>query len=216
MSPVRASTAACGPCVVLAVLLVVLSLLGGCEDLRQFRSAPGDLFSGEVVGSDTDPAGASFIRQGFASHTKLELSFDPALATLPVSDDAGAAHSRRGPGELNTYACPAGLTQCASALRTAGPFNHSQLLPVENLVHDSLSQYTFPGGGRIRNYIFGTRFQSKAAGATVSRYAMIFISLMESGKIEVRAMAPNVLGSDAETELLPALFGVFVLERHRT
>ena len=32
-------------------------------------------------------------------------------------------------------------------------------------------------------------------------------------RIEVRAMAPSVLGADGEEDFLPALFGVFSLER---
>jgi hypothetical protein len=196
--------------------LALLCGLLACDDLRQFKTGPHTVFRGEVVGSDSDPNGGSFIRQGFASHTQLELSFDPTLATQPISADAGAGQAEHGPGTIDSYVCPSGQPQCGVAGRARGPFDHARLVPIENLAHDSLSQYTFPGGGRIRNYMFGTRFRSTSSLGVAERYAMIFISLMESGKIEVRAIAPNVLARDGQTELLPALFGVFVLERHRT
>ena len=76
-----------------------------------------------------------------------------------------------------------------------------------------MSQYTFPGGGRLRNYIFGLRFASDSDRGSVPRDAMIFVSLMESDQIEVRAIASSVLADDGLTERLPALFGVFSLQR---
>ena len=42
---------------------------------------------------------------------------------------------------------------------------------------------------------------------------MLFISLMDSGQIEVRAIAASVLDPEAERELAPPLFGLFVLDR---
>jgi hypothetical protein len=48
---------------------------------------------------------------------------------------------------------------------------------------------------------------------TIPRDAMIFVSLMETEQIEVRAIASSVLSDDGESEVLPALFGVFVLTR---
>ena len=92
-------------------------------------------------------------------------------------------------------------------------FDRAQLLTIEQLAHDALSQYTFPGGVRVRNYIFGARFSSAAPTGPVPRYAMVFVSLMENGQIEVRVIAPAVLGADEETQLMPPLFGVFVLGR---
>jgi hypothetical protein len=114
---------------------------------------------------------------------------------------------------VSTYVCPGSRTRCAASRRTGKEFDQSRLVPIENLAHDSLGQYSFPGGGRIRNYIFGARFSSAAPTGAVPRHAMLFVSLMENGQIEVRVIAPSVLGADGKTALLPALFGVFALGR---
>jgi hypothetical protein len=57
------------------------------------------------------------------------------------------------------------------------------------------------------------RLEPPENGAAIQRNAMLFLSLMETGKVEVRAISPSVLASDGQTERLPALFGVFVLDR---
>jgi hypothetical protein len=194
---------------------LALCSLTACDDLAAFKTDTNSVFRGEVVGSDSDVAQSSFIRQGFPSRTQLELTFDPSVATLTVPSDGGPAPSSDGPGTIDTYLCPAGKAHCAVELRTPGPITHARLLPIESLAHDALSQYTFPGGGRIRNYIFGLRFDQATPTGAISRYAMIFLSLMDSGRVEVRAMAPSVLASGAPTEIAPALFGLFVLERHK-
>jgi hypothetical protein len=62
-----------------------------------------------------------------------------------------------------------------------------------------------------RNYIFGVRFVSASEAHTTGRDAMLFVPLMESGHMEVRAMAPSVFGRDGMEERWPALFGVFSL-----
>jgi hypothetical protein len=98
-------------------------------------------------------------------------------------------------------------------MRVSQPFAAAPLSPIRGLAHDALSQYTFPGGGRVRNYIFGARFESSVLGSPVARHAMVFVSLMEKGDVEVRVIAPSVLAADGKTELLSDLFGVFVLER---
>jgi hypothetical protein len=190
--------------------------LAGCDDLDQFKTSGGQRFRGEVVGSDSMQGDSSFIRQGFTSHTQMELSFDPALAGLSPNDEDGGVGGRVGPGKLTTYLCPKGARSCAKSERTPAPFDGAPLLAIENLAHDALSEYSFPGGGRIRNYIFGARFQSTMPTGPVQRYAMVFLSLMENGAIEVRVLAPSVLAADGKTDALPPLFGVFVLERHKS
>jgi hypothetical protein len=188
-------------------------LCHGCEDLGDFKTGPDEVFSGEVVGSDSAQSSDSFIRKGFASHTLLELRFNPNASGVPVTD-AGARPRRRAvPGMVHTYACPAGKTTCSEDERTPGPFHHAPLLAIDGLAHDTLSQYSFPGGGRLHNYIFSVRFAGETDEGQVARDAMIFVSLMETGRIEVRAIAPSVLTEDGEDERLPALFGVFVLRR---
>lgn len=193
-------------------LLTACSLgLAGCDDLGEFRTGAGQVFRGEVVGSDSAPGEPSFIRQGFASHTQMELTFDPDRAGV-VAADGGVLFPSQGPGVMHTYTCEQGTATCRASERTAGPFDGVALQPIESLAHDVLSQYTFPGGARVRSYIFGARFASSHGASTHARYAMVFLSLMERGEIEVRVIAPSVLGSDGQ-EVLPALFGVFSLSR---
>jgi len=201
------SLAAC-----LALSLAACLALAGCTDLDEFRTNPSTLFRGEVVGNDSDPDQSSFIRTGFASYTKMELDFDPYAAAPATDDDGGTSR----PGNVHTYVCPPEHNDCDSADGTPGPFDHDWLEPIENLAHDSLSEYTFPGGGRVRNYIFNVRFDTTLdaeAGTKAARNAMLFISLMDSGRIEVRAIAPSLLAPDGHTEQAPALFGFFVLDR---
>ncbi|HKU39503.1 MAG TPA: hypothetical protein VJR89_15195 [Polyangiales bacterium] len=182
----------------------------GCDDLSEFKTSKSTVFRGEVVGSDSDPQStSSFIRQGFASHTRMDLDFDPYATSLPVDGDRTPSP----PGRVHTYVCPADDRECSPSQGTAGPFDRARLEPFENLAHDSLSEYTFPGGGRLRNYIFNVRFATELEGETpLARNAMLFISLMDSGRVEVRAMAPSALAPDGKSEQAPALFGVFVLD----
>ena len=188
------------------LLAAPLVALCACDDLSEFKTGRGTVFRGEVVGSDNVPEQSSFIRQGFPSHTRMDLQFDPYAAGL---DEDPA------PGRVHTYACGRGSRDCQPDEGEPGAFDRARLEPIENLTHDSLSEYTFPGGGRLRNYMFGVRFESGVpdSDARVKRHAMLFVSLMDSGKIEVRAISPSVLAADGESEQLPALFGVFVLER---
>lgn len=190
------------------------AVLAACDDLGEFETSGNDVFRGEVVGSDSEQGDASFIRQGFTSHTQMELTFDPGRATLTVPRDGGEQTAAEGPGTLSTFVCPGGARRCKKRERIGGPFDGAQLLPIDSLAHDSLSEYTFPGGGRIRNYIFGARFATGTGASPVPRHAMVFVSLMESGQIEVRVIAPSVLAADGQSEILSALFGVFVLGRH--
>ena len=198
-------------------LLCLVTLCTGCEDLSDFKTSRAQVYRGEVVGSDAQESGDSFIRRGFASHTVLELlHFNPDASGV-LSDDAGSSEprGRANPGRLNSYVCPAGKTRCPESERVAGPFSNASLLAIDGLAHDTLSQYTFPGGGRLQNYIFSLRFAAETPEGTVARDAMIFVSLMETGRVEVRAIAPSVL-DDTGRERLPALFGVFMLRRERS
>lgn len=200
------------PCSALVALL--LACAAGCEDLRDWKTGPNDVFRGEVTGSDADPTVDSFIRKGFESHTLLELTFDPYSTDALAPVDAGDVLPRTVvAGSVDTYTCPNGQAECAEDERSAGPFVHAPLIAIEALSHDPLSQYTFPGGGRLRNYIFGVHFVSVREKQITGRDAMIFVSLMENQRVEVRAMAPSVQASDQDQERWPALFGVFRLQR---
>ena len=196
----------------LRLSLLVLLALAGCDELSDFRTDPGEVFHGEVIGSTTDPDAPSFIREGFVSHTEMDLTFDPALARSPADDDERA---RGAAGTLDTYVCPPDTDLCPKSQRKPGPFQRAVLESIERLNHDALSQYDFPGGGRLRNYILGAHFESESSsGAVLGRHALVFLSLMENGQVEVRVLAGSVRSPDGDEEL-PALFGVFVLERRK-
>jgi hypothetical protein len=184
------------------LLLGVASL--GCEDLGTFETGPGEAFRGQVIGNQRD-GGAEFIRQGFAAQTLMELTFDPARA----SD----ARRQRSAGTITTYRCRGGATECPRSEREPGHFD-STLDPIDRLGNDALSQYDFPGGGRLRNYMFGSRFRTPGDASERLRDAMVFVSLMENGGIELRVIAQSLIDASG-AELYPPLFGVFVLERGR-
>lgn len=195
-----------------SLVLCASGWLGGCEDLAEFQTDSRHVFRGEVIGSGDETS--SFIRQGFASHTQLELTFDPAIAAEVATTEPGTGERLTSPGTIDTFTCPDNVTPCRVSERKPGAFTHAALEPIENLAHDALSQYDFPGGGRVKNYIFGARFQSQVDERTLQRDAMLFLSLMETGRTEVRVIAPSALAADGKRELVPALFGVFLLEMH--
>jgi hypothetical protein len=197
-------------------LLLVLIIGGlaalGCDDLHEFKTSRSTVFRGVVVGSDSAPEQSSFIRTGFSSHTHMELEFDPDATGINADFDDKPGQGA--PGRVHTFTCPTAKSDCDADDSTAGPFDHARLEPIENLTHDAMSEYTFPGFGRLRNYIFSVRFATTPEdGAAISRNAMVFLSLMDTGKVEVRAISPSVLAPDGQSERFPALFGVFVLGR---
>lgn len=198
----RFAYAACGA-------LVALAPLAACESLDEFRTGDDHVLRGEVIGSGDETS--SFIRAGFASHTVMDLTFDPSLAEAGLASGSAKGASVS-PGTVHTYTCKMGAAPCRSRDRVPGEFAHAALEPIENLEHDTLSQYDFPGGGRVKNYMFGARFSGDVDGAAVARHAMVFVSLMETGRVEVRVIAPSVLDAAGEHERLPALFGVFMLD----
>jgi hypothetical protein len=187
------------------------TLFAACEDLSEFRTDDDHVFGGEVIGSGDEST--SFIRRGFASRTQLELTFDPGQASDVAASDPGTGEASVSPGTIHTYTCPADPTPCAGDDRKPGPLDHAALEPIESLSHDALSRYDFPGGGRLKNYMFGARFESELGADTVQRHAMVFLSLMENGRVEARIIAPSVRESGTKEEAHPALFGVFMLDR---
>jgi hypothetical protein len=200
------------PLVKLGMVALVGLAAFGCDDLHEFKTTRGTVFRGEVVGSDSAPEQSSFIRTGFSSHTHMELEFDPDATG--INADADDKPGQAAPGRVHTFTCPTAKRDCDGGDGMVGPFDHARLEPIENLTHDALSEYTFPGFGRLRNYIFGVRFASTPEdGAAVPRNAMLFMSLMDTGKVEVRAISPSVLATDGQADRFSALFGVFVLDR---
>jgi hypothetical protein len=196
-----------------ARLLAASALLCACDELGEFHTEPGEVFHGEVIGSTAEADTPSFIREGFVSHTEMDLTFDPTLAISPPPNSGKMVPEAA--GTLDTYLCPPETDLCAKSKREAGPFQHASLEVIERLNHDALSQYDFPGGGRLRNYILGVHFDADVADAgTLDRNALVFLSLMDNGQVEVRVLAGSVRVPDGSDEL-PALFGVFVLNRHK-
>jgi hypothetical protein len=195
----------------LTALFVLFGLAAfGCDDLHEFKTTPGTVWRGEVVGSDSAPEQSSFIRTGFSSHTRMELDFDPDATGV----DPDGGETRSAPGRVHTFTCPRNHKDCEGDDGAAGPFDHARLEPIENLTHDALSEYTFPGFTRLKNYIYVVRFKTTPSdGAAILRNAMVFLSLMETGKVEVRAISPSVLTADGQSDRFPPLFGVFILER---
>jgi hypothetical protein len=127
---------------------------------------------------------AEFVRTGFDEDTLLSLTFD----TAALADGRG----------------PAGVMWSSD-----GRFTASSIGQMEQLAHDSLSQFQFPGG-RVRNYILNV-----VAADDVP--ATVIISLMENGLVEARIMRPamNICPPGDDECLSPvsydALFGVFRL-----
>jgi hypothetical protein len=186
--------------------VIAVGLASGCDELDEFRTGPDEIFHGQVIGGEMD-GGASFVRSGFEPRTEMELTFDPELAAAHDPDG-----ELRSAGSIHTYECPPESDFCAQSRRESGHFDHARLEPIPELASDALSQYDFPGGGRLRNYMFGARFRTPGDTSSQLRDAMVFISLMENGRIEVRVIAQSAVDADG-VAVEPALFGVFALER---
>jgi hypothetical protein len=173
------------------VLCVIATLCGACSDLEEFRTGPDSVFRGAIVGGHQEGTGdASFVRRGFPSRTELELELAPDAIYVA-------------PGTLKLWFGGPG----------AGEWHtHAPLVPLAPLAHDHLSQYGFPGEGRLRSYLFGAtlftdgpRTDNPNAIDAVPRDVNVFVSLMADGTVEARLMTPKA-----------ELFGVFTqLERHR-
>ena len=169
------------------LLYALVGLLPGCNALDEFSTDGKEVFRGNIAGSETGADGgdreSSFIRSGFPSYTQMELRFD-------------AARVQTEPGSITTF---------DTVAERPGHFRQTALEPIEPLARDPLSRYDFPGGGRLVNYIFGARI------ADEPRSALVFVSLMEDGDIEVRVIALSADTGDGGT--LDDLFGVFRLKR---
>ena len=147
--------------------LCLLVFAASCDQVGEFNTDSNQIYIGEVVGvndPDNCPNGidCSFIRRGFPAETTLEMTFD----TDSLFND---------PGLLTTLGEPCGPT-----------FDLTPLLPIPPLAFDQLGLYEFPGGGRIKNYMFVARPET---GALAGRDAMVFVSLIRGGTIEVRIIA---------------------------
>lgn len=156
-----------------------LLALGGCDDLARFATDEGTVFRGAVAGDEPD----SFIRRGFAPGTTLELEFDPRSSDVPQ------------PGTITTSPDP---------ITGARAFDATPLESIAPLQHDLLSEYEFPGDGRVRNYLY---FARPSAGPLAGRDVLVSISLLDDGGAELRVIAGP--GDAARGDH----FGVFRLRR---
>jgi hypothetical protein len=191
----------------LATVLSCATPLVACDALSEFRTKPGEVFHGQVVGSD-DEDRRSFIRRGIASHTLMDLTFDPALA---APDDEQSVESA---GTLTTYRCEQDALPCPASAKTEGDFDRAKLEPIPELTHDALGLYELPDGRRLRNYLLGARFESTDNDGSVQRHASVYVSLLDEGDIEVRVIAPSILADEGH-ERFSAMFGVFSLSRQK-
>ena len=177
--------------------ICVLVAASGCDTLGEFRTGEGEVYRGDIAGVNDpencpDGIDCSFIRRGFPWGVTLELTFDPD-------------EQYTNPGTISTFG-----EDCAQT------FSATPLLPIPPLAHDQLGLYEFPGGGRIRNYMFVARPE---AGPLAGRDAMVFVSLIRGGNIEVRIVAgPGLVICDpADCTAIDSgqcdYFGVFSLNR---
>lgn len=175
-------------------MLLLACVFGfGCVNLEGFRTEAGAPFRGEIKGVDAlgcDDEPCSFVRRGFQAGTELALEFDPDL----TSSVAGTLTTSGG--------------ECDPV------FNATELRAIAPLVHDPLSQFDFPGGDRLRNYMLIAR---PSTGPLAGRDVTVFLSLMSGDVVEVRIVAgdgsrvcdPSDCGARTDCDF----FGVFKLGR---
>jgi hypothetical protein len=131
-------------------------------------------FGGEFKG---DIVEGQFVRSCFPPNTKATLRFNPDRAVGDVPELPGGSGSW-----LTT---------------DDGTFQHTPLEPIRKLADDQLSRFDFPGPERLRNYMMLAR---PAQGPLADRDAIVVISLLESGRVELR-----VIGRTADTTQACAL-----------
>ncbi len=119
---------------------------------------------------------AAIVRKGFEAGDRLEMSFDVTL----VED---------GPGTITTY------PQEEEGAPTL--FHHAPLVPISSLSNDQLGGFDFPSG-RLRNYMFF----SAASGIYEGEMALVVVSLLSDGHVEVRI----IMGAQD-------LYGIFTLQK---
>ena len=131
----------------------------------------------------------SFVRNGMTDATKICLTFD-------------GDHVQDGPGVITT---------------NDGRFRATPLRPIPQLFHDPLSTLEF-GSGRVQNLVYvATPNAVGDAGPEDLQDVMVFVSLMETGAVEVRLVRGAPQGDAGVGAITPKaaapLFGVFALEK---
>ena len=178
--------------------------LTACDDLNEFQTGEGEVFRGTVVGTAPHDAGDGatidrFLLYGFSSDSRLDLRLDSSAAARNEADV----------GRVDVYTCEdASLVNCPKGKRLSGLFVNAPLSSIPGLGQDVLSRYDFPGPKRLRNFIL------TAPLSDGNHVASLFVSLMESGAIELRIVAPQI---DPDGGVgMESLFGFFRLERTKT
>ncbi len=154
------------------VLIFMIALAGsGCTELGEFRGDySGDVLGGVACADGTGPC--SFIRRGFRGGTTLTLDdFDPTVLTYDETTGAG-------PGRLSTDD-----EHCGVGTAT---FVDEPLRPVPAIAHDALSDLEVPGSSRVRTYVYALE---PTRGPLAGRDAMVFVTLLEEGDLELRIVA---------------------------
>ena len=185
-------------------MVAALGLAGltfGCAELGDFQTNDERTYRGDVLGADV---GGDFIRRGFPAGTRVELDYDPEAPD-------GLA------GTLRTLAepCTAAGDPGCSCVRPPS-LDGARLVVIPPLVHDQLSLYDFPGGGRVRNYIYAVEADD---GPLAGRGAMAFASLIHGGRVELRVVSGSGNAACAPDDCAAFIagqcdfYGVFELER---
>jgi hypothetical protein len=151
-------------------------------------------FEGEFEGTIV---GGNFVRSCFAAETEATLVFDP--------DQVASGKSSGTANRLTT---------------SDGVFDDTPLKMLAAVPHDQISRYDFPGPARLRNYVLMAR---PTSGPLAARDVVVFVSLLKSGRVEVRVMGRSIRTSDScpsETAVeggtadpeVHEYFGVFLLD----
>ena len=159
------------------LLSLCLCLSAGCEGYERFRADGTAVFRGDVYGDGE----ASFLRRGFPAASVAEVTFDPDAAQRAMAGTITITT----PGDVRML-------------------DVVSLESIQPLAHDMLSDFSFPGAGRIQNFLFLAR---PAEGPLAGREVMVFLSLLESGEMEVRVIAGT--GDESHGDV----YGVFRLRR---
>jgi hypothetical protein len=158
-------------------------MLLGCADVSKWSTTPGQSYCGVVTG-------AKFVRVGIDEGTKLRLELD-------------AEHLQTSPGKLWSDSF---LLDPVTKKPIGERFDGLELRVIPELLSDPLSTLSF-GEGRVKSAILVGDLRS-ADGKSTSE-VMVFLSLMQSGDVEIRI----VRGAAGSAPAPPRLFGVFSMQK---
>lgn len=187
---------------VIAALVVVSGAASACVELGEYATTDDQVFVGSVLGQQRscDGGDCSDIRRGFGVGTRLRMSFDPVV----VSGEAG---------RISTFAADGSPEACGTT------FDDVPLMPILSVQYDQLSLFDFPGGGRIRNFMYALR---PTTGPLAGRDVIAFVSLLQDQKIEVRLLSGSGEARCEPSDCAPYLagecdfYGVFTLRLEPT